>query len=95
MLVDQICEASGGPCTYGGRDMRSTHTGMLVTGGEFDALVADLVATLDKFNVPKAEQDELLSVLGPMRPDIVEIETSETGTALPASYENAPPVAVA
>jgi hemoglobin len=94
-LIDQVCEATGGPCTYSGRDMRTTHEGMAVTAGEFDALVADLVATLDKFSVPKAEQDELLSVLGPMRPDIVEIETSETGTALPASYENAPPVAVA
>jgi hemoglobin len=65
MLVDQVCEASGGPCTYTGRDMRETHDGMGVTAGEFDALVEDLVATLDEFNVPKAEQDELLDA-GPI-----------------------------
>jgi hemoglobin len=90
MLVDQVCDATGGPCTYAGRDMRETHTGMGVTAGEFDALVEDLVATLDEFEVPKAEQEELLSLLGPMRTDIVEVESSETGTPLPAAYEPAP-----
>ena len=90
MLIDQVCEASGGPCTYTGRGMRETHDGMEVTAGEFDALVEDLVATLDEFEVPKAEQDELLGLLGPMRGDIVEIESPETGTPLPASYEAAP-----
>lgn len=90
MLVDQVCQASGGPCTYSGRDMRTTHDGMGVTAGEFDALVSDLVATLDKFGVGAAEKDELIAVLAPMRSDIVEIETSETGTPLPDSYRNAP-----
>src|SRR5438034_7563204 len=73
MLVDQVCEASGGPCTYSGRDMKETHAGMGVTSGEFDALVEDLVATLGRFDVPKAEQDELLGLLGPMKNYIVEI----------------------
>jgi hemoglobin len=72
MLVDQICQASGGPCSYQGRAMRETHDGMGVTAGEFDALVEDLVATLNKFGVPKPSQDELLGLLGPMRADIVE-----------------------
>src|SRR5213080_3903471 len=59
MLVDQVCEATGGPCTYTGRDMRETHDGMAVTAGEFDALVEDLVLTLGEFDVPRAEQQEL------------------------------------
>jgi hemoglobin len=71
-LVNQICEASGGPCKYTGRDMRTTHRGMGVTQAHFDALVGDLVATLDKFKVPDKEKNELLSVLGPMQKDIVE-----------------------
>jgi hemoglobin len=91
-LVDQVCEAAGGPCTYTGRDMHTTHHGMAVTAGEFDALVGDLVATLDKFSVPEAEKSELLGVLGPMRPDIVEVESSATGTPLPDTYRNAPPL---
>ena len=71
-LVDQICAASGGPCTYTGRDMKSTHAGMGITNAEFDALVGDLVAALNKFKVGEREKNELLSVLGPMRKDIVE-----------------------
>ena len=95
MLVDQVCMASGGPCAYEGRDMRETHDGMAVTAGEFDALVDDLVATLNQLGVGKGEQDELIAVLGPLRPDIVEVESPETGTPLPETYKNAPPVAVA
>jgi hemoglobin len=92
-LVDQVCEATGGPCTYSGRDMRTTHDQMAVTGGEFDALVEDLVATLDQFGVGETEKSELLSALAPMRADIVEVETAETGTPLPDAYRNAPPLA--
>jgi hemoglobin len=90
MLVDQVCEATGGQCTYTGRDMTETHDGMGVTAGEFDALVEDLVVTLEAFGVPKPEQDELLALLGPMRNDIVEVESPETGKPLPDTYRPAP-----
>ena len=90
MLVDQVCEATGGPCSYTGRGMRETHDGMNVTAGEFDAIVGDLVATLDEFEVPKQEQDELLGLLGPLRNEIVEVESPETGTVLPDTYQPAP-----
>jgi hemoglobin len=90
MLVDQVCEAAGGPCTYTGRNMRETHDGMAVTDGEFAALVEDLVATLNGFNVPESEQQELLGVLGPMRGEIVEVQSDDTGTALPEGYQAAP-----
>lgn len=72
MLVDQICQASGGPCTYTGRDMKSAHAGMGISSGDFEALVGDLVATLNKFKVPEREKNELLGALGPMKKDIVE-----------------------
>jgi hemoglobin len=93
MLVDQVCEATGGPCTYAGRDMKETHEGMGVTMGEFDALVEDLVVTLERFNVTTAERDELLGLLAPMKSDIVEIDMPETGAPLPATYQPAPPLA--
>ncbi|UVT21905.1 MAG: group 1 truncated hemoglobin [Nitrospira sp.] len=72
LLVEQICQASGGPCTYSGRSMKATHTGMGVSNADFDALVGDLLATLNKFKVPERERNELLGVLGPMKKDIVE-----------------------
>ncbi|MCS6302475.1 MAG: group 1 truncated hemoglobin [Nitrospira sp.] len=73
LLVEQVCQASGGPCTYSGRDMKTTHKGMKVTTAAFNALVEDLVSALDTFNVGKQEKDELLAVLGPMKKDIVEV----------------------
>ena len=92
-LVEQVSAATGGKVTYTGRSMSDTHRGMQVTAGEFDALVEDLVATLNQFNVPEKEQGSLLGILGPLRPDIVEVESPETGTPLPDTYENAAPVA--
>jgi len=71
-LVDQVCMASGGPCIYKGRDMKTTHAGMKITNGDFGALVEDLVAALDKFKVLAQEKGELLGLLGPMKKDIVE-----------------------
>jgi hemoglobin len=93
MLIDQVSEASGGPARYTGRDMKTTHDGMKVTTGEFNALVEDLVATLNKFGVGKSEQDELLGILGPLKSDIVEVDSSATGTPLPDSYQPAPALA--
>jgi hemoglobin len=71
-LVDQICEASGGPCKYKGRDMKSAHAGMGISMADFNALVEDLVAALNQFKVPKPDQTQLLGILGPMSKDIVE-----------------------
>ena len=70
-LVDQVCEATGGPCKYTGASMRDAHTGMKITDAEFNALVEDLVTSLDKFKVPAREKNELLGALGGMKGDIV------------------------
>jgi len=71
-LVDQLCQATGGPCKYTGKDMKTAHAGMGVGGKDFDALVEDLGKSLNKFKVKKADQKELVSALAPMKTDIVE-----------------------
>ncbi len=71
MLVEQICQATGGPCVYSGKDMRASHTGMGISEDEFNALVGDLKGALDQFKVPAPEQGELLGALGGMKGDIV------------------------
>ena len=70
-LVDQICQASGGPCKYKGKSMKAAHKGMGITEADFNSLVEDLVGALDKFKVGKKEKDELLGKLGPLKKDIV------------------------
>jgi hemoglobin len=71
-LVNQICQAAGGPCKYTGKSMKEAHAGMGITSGDFDALVGDLVAALDKAGVKPEDKMALLGVLGPMKPEIVE-----------------------
>lgn len=70
-LVNQICEAAGGPCKYTGKDMKTAHAGMGITSTHFDALVEDLTKSLDKFKVAETDKSTLLGVLGPMKSDIV------------------------
>lgn len=71
MLVNQICQASGGPCKYEGRNMKAAPAGMGVNDTHFNALVEDLVKSLNKFNVPEKEKNELLTALAAMKGDIV------------------------
>jgi len=91
-LVEQLCAATGGPCEYTGLSMKASHKNMKVTEGEFNALVEDLVGALDKFNVPAAEKNELLGILGPLKADIVEVNGSATGMPLPKKFKPAKPL---
>ena len=91
-FVDLFCATTGGPCTYTGRDMTEAHHNMGVTSGEWDAFVEDVVAVLNDFKVGKAEQDGLLNILAPSRPEIVEVESPRVGTPLPSAFTPAPPL---
>jgi len=70
-LADQICDATGGPCSYLGRDMKAAHKGMNISEAEWNATVENLVKALDKNKVGEREQKQLLAALGPMKSDIV------------------------
>jgi len=70
-LSDQICDATGGPCAYLGRDMKATHKGMNISDAEWSATVENLIKALDKYKVGEKEKKELINALGPMKSDIV------------------------
>ncbi len=78
LLVDQICEATGGPCVYKGADMLSSHEGLEIRESDFTALVENLIKTLDKFSVPETERNELLTFLGSLKNDIVEPDKKDS-----------------
>jgi len=71
-VVEQLCNATGGPCVYTGRTMKQSHAGLGITEDEWNASVQHLVASLDKFKVPEAEKAELLTIAGTLKADIVE-----------------------
>lgn len=71
-ILDQFCAATGGPCIYTGRDMKTSHMGLGITGAQWDAGATHLVASLDKFKVPEKEKGEVLAFVTSLKKDIVE-----------------------
>jgi len=71
-IVDQLCFATGGPCVYTGRTMKAAHAGLGISEDDWNAAVADLVASLDRFHVPAREKGELSAILATVKADIVE-----------------------
>jgi hemoglobin len=72
MLRDEICVASGGPCTYSGKSMKEAHAGMGITEAQWSAFIEDLTLALEEKQVSKEDQDALLAKLMPLKDDIVE-----------------------
>jgi len=70
-VVDFLCNATGGPCLYTGRDMKTAHTGLGITEDDWNASVKHLVETLDKFKVPEKEKNETLGAISGLKGDIV------------------------
>jgi hemoglobin len=70
-FVDFLCEKTGGPCAYHGRDMKTAHTGLKISEADWQAAVKDLTATLDKFKVPEQEKSEVLGAVSQLKTHIV------------------------
>lgn len=74
LLVELVSETTGGPLKYTGRSMKESHAGMKITEDEFTAIAGDLIATLEKFKVPKAEINELVKIVASTKDAIVEVK---------------------
>lgn len=70
-LVDQLCELTGGPCHYKGRNMYLSHKGLHLDTIQFNALVEGLQLAMEKYQIPFRTQNKLLVFLAPMERDIV------------------------
>jgi hemoglobin len=70
-LVEQLCQVSGGPCKYSGKDMKKAHSGQDITRSNFNALVEVLQQSMDAQGIAFRVQNRLLAQLAPMHRDIV------------------------
>jgi hemoglobin len=70
-VTTQVCQVTGGPCQYTGRDMREAHAHLHISEREWQAMLADFRASLNKFDVPAAEQGELVDIVNSTKADIV------------------------
>ena len=71
LLVDQLCEAVGGPCHYMGKAMKDAHAGMGIKNEHFKAMLEDLTAAMEKNKVSKDDQVHLVKILAPFRTEII------------------------
>jgi hemoglobin len=70
-LTDQLCELSGGPCKFTGKDMKTAHEGMGIGKNNFNALVEVLQDAMDAKKIPFTAQNRMLALLAPMNRDII------------------------
>ncbi len=59
-----VCEVTGGPCKYTGKNMKEAHAHLHIRENEWKIMTADFKKSLDKFKVPEAEQKELFDIVG-------------------------------
>ena len=71
LLIEQLCELSGGPCKYTGASMQESHTGFKITQADFDNLVRHLMKVMTAQNISIGAQNQLLGLLAPMYGDVV------------------------
>jgi hemoglobin len=72
LVIEQVCFATGGPCLYTGRDMKTAHAGLGITEKDWQTAVNHFLATLEKFAVPQKERDELVAIVSSLKKDVVE-----------------------
>ena len=70
-VTEMLCEAAGGPQHYSGRPMGDSHRHLMITDEEWLAFMDDLQQTLDKFEVPQPEQNEIKVIVESTREAIV------------------------
>src|ERR671921_2233537 len=70
-VTEMLCEAAGGPQTYSGRTMGDSHRHLMITDEEWVSFMDDLQQTMDKFEVPQPEQDEVIAIVESTKEAIV------------------------
>ncbi len=70
-FVDYLCERTGGPCLYLGRDMVKTHEGLAITGAHYDRVMIHLDGAFTHVGVPVSEKQEMLKMLEALRAQMV------------------------
>ncbi len=74
LLVDFLCASTGGPLYYRGRDMKRTHIGMRISNSDWTLFIGHLTATLEKFNVPERERQEVFAFVESTKAEIVGLD---------------------
>ena len=80
LVTEMVCWAAGGPQQYSGRPMGDSHRDLMITEAEWQAFMDDFQQTLDKFQVPQAERDELNAIVESTKDGVVGCAAVPGGT---------------
>lgn len=72
-VIDFFCAGAGGPETYGGKDILSTHRGMNVSEQEFVTVIDDAMAALETCGVDAPTRNEVLAILWSLKGEVVRV----------------------
>jgi hemoglobin len=90
LVTEMVCWAAGGPQQYSGRPMGDSHRDLMITEAEFQAFMDDFQQTLDKFQVPQAERDELNAIVESTKDGVVVAPPFQEGPTATASGTEQP-----
>jgi hemoglobin len=90
LVTEMVCWAAGGPQQYSGRPMGDSHRDLMITEVEFQAFMDDFQQTLDKFQVPQAERDELNAIVESTKDGVVVAPPFQEGPTATASGTEQP-----
>ena len=71
LMIEQLCAGTGGPCVYTGRSIFEAHKELHISEQAYEAFLSDLRESLVQAGVAPREQQELIDLLTPMRPDVI------------------------
>ena len=80
LVTEQVCWATGGPQQYTGKSMYDSHAHLEITEPQGQAFLDDFQTTLDKYEVPATEQQELFAIVESTKKDIV-LNSTQTSTS--------------
>ena len=79
LVTEMVCWAAGGPQVYSGRSMGDSHRHLMIIEEEWEAFMDDFQQSLDKFEVPQPEQEELKAIVESTKEAIVGVEPLQEG----------------
>ena len=72
-VVEFFCAGAGGPQTYSGHDMLTTHRGMNISEQEFITVVDDAMAALETCGIEAPVRNEVLAILWSLKAEVIRV----------------------
>ncbi|MFQ5549449.1 MAG: DUF4440 domain-containing protein [Woeseia sp.] len=63
LALDLLCDLTGGPCVYTGRDVKMVHTRVGITDEHWQSVLEYMEQTLDELNIADDEKTDFIAII--------------------------------